>query len=335
MASSYASQQAPGFTNRIKNIAIVGASGTIGSKMVSALLAKNTFTLTAISRASSSATFDPTIKVAHVDYSDPSTLVSALTGQDALIITLSVSAARDTQATLIRAAASAHVPWILPNEFGMFNTEAAQNDTIGPSKTKDRDLIASLGASWIGLTCGFWYEHSLSGPQLFGFDISKREVVFFDDGSQKLNTSTYAQTGRAVAQILSLPVLPEDENDKTLTLSSYRNRMAFVSSFAVSQQDMFDSLKRVTGTSDAEWKVSSEPARERWASAREEVKKGNFAAFGKCLYTRYFYDDAGLFEKSHGLDNEKLGLPEEDLDEATRGAVEVGESGYWKTYGRR
>jgi NAD(P)-dependent dehydrogenase (short-subunit alcohol dehydrogenase family) len=331
----YASQQAPNFVNRLQNIAIVGASGTIGSKIVSALLAKNTFTITAITRADSKATFDPSIKIARVDYTNPSTLVTALQGQDCLIITLSVSAARDTQSKLIHAAASAHIPWILPNEFGMYNTEAAQLDTVGPSKTADRNLIASLGLAWIGLTCGFWYEHSLSGPQLFGFDISKRNVVFFDDGRQKLNTSTYAQTGRAVGEILSLPILPYDENDASLTLSSYRDRMVFVSSFAVSQRDMFESVKRVTGTVEGEWSVEVEAARERFAGAREEVRKGNYAAFGKCLYSRYFFDDEGLFEKSHGLDNGRLGLEEEDLDEATGRAVELVESGYWSTYGRR
>lgn len=119
---------------------------------------------------------------------------------------MTVTAAKDTQAKLIRAAAAAGVPWVLPNEFGMYNTDEAQNDTIGQSKTKDRQLIESLDLSYVGVTCGFWYEYSLPAPQLYGFDIAKREAVFFDDGTQKINTSTWGQTGRAVAAILSLPL---------------------------------------------------------------------------------------------------------------------------------
>lgn len=334
MALRYASQQASGFVNRIRNIAIVGASGNSGSHIVSSLLAKKQFNITAISRPDSKGTFPEGIKVAQVDYNNHDTIVSALKGHDALIITLSVFAPRDTQPKLIRAAANAGVQWILPNEFGMYNTEEAQNDTIGPGKSQDRALIESLGLTWIGVTTGFWYEHSLSGPGFYGFDISKREVIFFDDGTQKLNTSTWPQVGRGVAGLLSLPVLPDDENDEKTTLSSYRNRMAFISSFAVSQRDMFDSLKRVTGTSDSDWSISSVSAKERYAEAKEQMKTGNRQAFGRVLYTRYFYEDAGLYEKSHGLDNGKLGLSEEDLDEATRAAIKVGVDGYWRKYGQ-
>jgi hypothetical protein len=329
MATSYASRQAAGFVNRLKNIAIVGANGTIGSPIVSALLSKKTFNITAITRAGSTGTFAKGINVTRVDYDKPDTLIHALKNHDALIITMGVTAARDTQAKLIRAAADAGVPWVLPNEFGMFNTEEAQNDTVGNSKGVDRELIESLGLSWIGVTCGFWYEYSLSGPGLYGIDIGKREVVFFDDGNTKLNTSTWEQTARAVAAVLSLPVLPEDDKDEKLTLTSYRNRMLFVKSFAVSQRDMFDSLKRVTATADRDWKISSVSTKERFAKAKEDFKGGNRWAFATQLYTRYFIDDAGLFEKNRTLENEKLGLPVEDLDEATKKAVELQESGWW------
>jgi hypothetical protein len=330
MATSYASRQAPGFANRIKSIALVGANGTIGSHILSALLAKKAFNITAITRADSGHTFAESIKVAQVDYNNPATLVSALKGHDALIITMGVTAARDTQAKLIQAAADAGVPWVLPNEFGMFNTDEAQNDTVGDSKTKDRQLIESLGLSWIGVTCGFWYEWSLSGSGFYGIDIGKREVVFFDQGTTKLNTSTWEQTARAVANILSLPILAVDEKDESLTLASYRNRMLFVKSFAVSQRDMFDALKRVTKTAESDWNISFVSAKERFANAREEMKSGNRWAFATQLYTRYFIDDAGLFEKNHELENEKLGLPVEDLDEATEAAVKLQESGWWE-----
>jgi hypothetical protein len=317
----------------LKKIAIVGASGNIGLHITSALLAKNRFNITAISRNDSKATFAEDIAVAHIDYNKSDTIVQALKGQDALIITMSVFA-RGAQEKLIRAAADAGVPWVLPNEFGMYNTEEAQNDTIGPGKRLDRELIESLGvSSWLGVTCGFWYEYSLSST-FYGIDIKKREVVFADDGTQRLNTSTWAQVGRAVANLLSLPVSASHQSGPSL--EQYRNRMLYVSSFALSQREMFESAKRVTGTSDSDWKITSEPAKQRFANAKEKLKGGNHRAFGTLLYTRYFMDDeAGLFEKSHGLDNEKLGLPKEDLDAATKAAVDLANSDYWsKMYQR-
>jgi hypothetical protein len=311
----------------LKKIAIVGASGNIGSHITSALLAKNRFTLTAISRHDSKATFPSGIAVARIDYSKRETIVQALKGQDALIITMSVFA-RGAQEQLIRAAADAGVPWVLPNEFGMYNTEEAQNDTIGPGKRLDRELIESLRvSSWLGVTTGFWYEYSLSST-FYGIDIKKREVVFADEGTQRLNTSTWAQVGRAVANLLSLPVSASQQSGPSL--EQYRNRMLFVSSFALSQREMFESLKRVTGTTDSDWKITSEPAKQRFAHAQEKLRGGDHRAFGKVMYTRYLMDDeAGLFEKSRGLDNEELGLPKEDLDEATKAGVELAESDFW------
>ncbi|KAJ4377478.1 hypothetical protein N0V83_000303 [Neocucurbitaria cava] len=286
--------------NQIKNIAIVGASGNIGSQIATALLAKGQFNITAISRAESKGTFPQGIKIAHIDYNNPDTIVKALKGQEVLIITMGVLAAPDTQTKLIRAAAEAGVPWVLPNEYGMYTSEEVQNELIGPGKAKDRQLIEELGvSSWIGVVCGFWYAHSLSGPGLYGFDIAKREAVFFDEGTEKLNTSTFPQVGRTVAALLSLPVSSQGSTEGGPTLSDYRNSRVYTSSFALNQLQ----FRR----------------KNAMLKPGEQLKGGNRMAFGKVLYTRYFFpgDYAGLYEKIHGLDNEKLGLPQEDLDEAT------------------
>lgn len=317
-----------------KNVAIVGVTGNVGKYITQALLARKSFSVTAISRPDSKADFPQEVKVARVDYDDHNSIVDGLRGHDVLIITTSVWAPRDTSAKLIKAAAAAGIPWILPNEFGMFNTEEAAYETIGPGKKEDRGLIESLGVSaWIGISCGFWYEHSLSvlNGELYGIDIENRRATFFDDGAQRLNTSTWQQVGRAVAALLSLPI--EQQGAQT-SLGMYRNRMVYISSFAVSQREMVESAKRVTGTSDEDWKITFEPAEQRYEDACEALKKGDRIAFGRKLYTRYFYEDAGLFEKLHGLDNEKLGLPREDLDEATKAALELAQSGYWSKYGQ-
>jgi hypothetical protein len=110
-----------------------------------------------------------------------------------LIITISGHAGHDAQATLIRAAAEAGVPWIVPNEFrpSGANEQAGRDVVIGVPKKKDRELIEELGVSkWIGIACNFWYEYSLAGPGLYGIDIRKRELLWFDDGEKKIYAST-------------------------------------------------------------------------------------------------------------------------------------------------
>lgn len=133
-----------------------------------------------------------------------------------------------------------------------------------------------------------------------------------------------------------MPVSSEGSHEKVPTLSEYRNRMVYISSFAPNQREMFESLKRVTGTTDSDWTITSVPAKQRYNEAKENLEGGDREAFGKVLYTRYFFpgENAGLFEKSRDLENEKLGLPQEDLDQATKAALELEESGYWSKYGK-
>ena len=193
-----------------------------------------------------------------VDYNDHSSLVAALKGQDALIITMAVTAPPDTQKKLIAAAAEAGVPWILPNEFGADGTDAKLNEDtrIGVPKQAVRDAIEASGRAWIAIACGFWYEYSLAASEdTYGFDLRKRTAIFYDDGSTRLTTTTWPQTGLATARVLGLKLLPEDEADKSLTLEDYRNRFVFVESFNVNQQEMLESILRVTGDKKSDWTI--------------------------------------------------------------------------------
>lgn len=255
-------------------------------------------------------------------------MVDALRGQDVLIITLAVTAPRDTQSKLISAAASAGVPWIFPNEWSPdgANKQMLRDMMVGARAEAPRAQIEELGVSrWIGLSCGFWYEWSLPiGTGTFGFDIKNREAVFFDDGTQKISTSTWPQCGRAMAGLLSLKVLPEDESDKDLTLESFAYGWAYPTSFTVSQKDMFASLLRVTGTRESDWKISHEDSRVRWAKAKEEFEQGSRLAFRKTMYTRIFFPtgEGNLEQSGRKTLNGPLNLPKEDLDEYTKQCVD-------------
>lgn len=95
--------------------------------------------------------------------------------------------------------------------------------------------------------------------------------------------------------------------------------MVYVKSFTISQREMFASLLRTTGTVESDWTVTQAPARDLYAAGVAELKAGNRDGFIKLLYTRIFFDDGnGNFEANRGVRNEELGLPNEDLDEATR-----------------
>jgi hypothetical protein len=297
--------------------------------MTEALLKTGRHAVTAITRVDSNGTLPEGVQVKKVDYSNPSSLVEALQGQDALIITMAPMAPPDTQSKLIQAAADASVPWVLPNEWSPDTANEALVKDVFPFQKmrKARDLIEQLGkSSYTAVITSFWYEWSLAVPASYGFDFANRTVTLFDDGETKINTSTWPQVGRAVA---SLPIHPEGQ-DKDRCLDRFRNSQVYVSSFTVSQKDILDSVLRVTQTSLDDWKVTKEPAKERYLGGIEAMKKGDMMGFARMMYTRVFYpDDSGNFEKTKGTSNDLLGLPKENIDEATKVAIQRSKETSW------
>jgi len=332
MPVKYANSQAPGFQNRVESIAIVGAGGNVGRYVAEELLKTKKHKVTAISRTDSKNKLPEGVIVKHVNYDEPVTLIRALEGQDVLVITMNVMAPPDTQHKLIEAAAKANVPWVLPNEWGADPTQKKLIAEYFPGSTyaQIREYIEGLGKSdWIGAICSFWYEFSLAGsPYRYGFDFQNRSVTFFDEGTTAINTSTWDQCGRAVAALLSLKVLPDDENDKSPTLSQFRNNFMYLSSFNVSQKDVFASILRVTGAKESDWSVSYQNTKERYDEGFKMLKEGNRQGFAQLMYTRIFYPtDEGNYEKRGLLNNDLLGLPKEDFDDCTKRAVDMALSG--------
>lgn len=237
--------------------------------------------------------------------------------------------APDAQPKLIAAAKDASVKWIMPNEYGIDYErfpKVGDDTKLGPPAVAIRQSIRAAGLNFVSLACSFWYEFSLAGTSArYGFDFGKREVTFFDDGETKITTSTWLQCGRALVALLSLPVYPLHEQDQQLTLSHFRNRSASIGSFYVSQKDMFESVLRVTETKEADWKIDYEGAEARYKRGGELLARGHMEGYGMMLYARSFYKDSPV-DIQAVLDNDALGLPKEDFDEATKVAVEMAET---------
>lgn len=235
------------------------------------------------------------------------------------------TAPRDTHSKLVQAASKADVPYIMPNGYAgdIENIKLGEETMLGPVAKANRDEIERLGMQWIAVCCGFWYEYSLAGGEArLGFDFDKRSLTIYDDGNTKNSVSTLSQVGRAVAKMLSLKVLPDNENDRSLTVSQWLNKALYIKSFVVSQNDIFESVKRVTGTSDADWTVTHEATKKRYQDGLELVKGGNMAGFSKLFYARGFYPD-DQSDCSAKAQNELLGLPEENLDEFTQVGIDM------------
>jgi NmrA-like family len=302
-----------------RNIAIVGASGSVGSQTVEALLAYGIHTVTAISRSESTATFPAGVKVQRGPYENEEFLVTALRGQDVLILQVGIMAL-DSQIPLISAAAKASVPWVIPCEFASDNKHEKLNQEINlmTRKNKYREQIEQLGVSyWIGIINNPWFDWSFK-KAYWGIDINTRKATFFDGGVVKCNTTTLRKVGKSLAALLSLP---------DSKLSQFKNEFVYFSSFQVSQREIFDSVMRATGTQESDWVIESESAVEAAEAAKDSIRKGDGIKNVNLLFATLFREGYGGDYEAKGTVNNMLGLEHEDFDEVIRELVREVEAG--------
>lgn len=283
--------------------------------------------MTAVTRKDSKRKLPAGVTPAYIDYNDESSIVAALKGQQFLVITLSAFAPPDTHSKLVKAAAKAGVPYIMPNVYGYdpMNTKLTEETGMRFGLGTLQEIESLGGPSYVALTCGFWYEWSLAlGEQCYGFDIQARTATFFDDGKTKIDTSTWTLCGQTLAALLDLPI-----SGASPSIADWKNKALYVASFKVNQRDMLDSLNRVLGTTDKDWTISYEPSAERYQKGLDSMKRGDRSGFAKAMYSRTFYPNGDAdFESVHGLANDALGLPKENLDEATKRVVDMVTAGY-------
>lgn len=216
--------------------------------------------------------------------------------------------------------------WILPNDWSPDTAhEGLVKDISSLTPKPDiRKKIAALGKScYVAVSTGLWYELCLGAPQIFGIDMAAREATLFDDGTTKISVSTWEHIGRTVAALLSLPI-SKAQGDEQPCVEDFRNRNLYTSSFAVSQRDMLDSVFRVTKTNEQDWKITSQPAKERFELGREARQKAIPGPQGRMVWARCFMPDgAGNHEDRANINRRLLQLPREDLDQATLRAIEL------------
>ncbi|KAI1113078.1 hypothetical protein F5Y14DRAFT_418796 [Nemania sp. NC0429] len=294
-----------------RNVTLIGANGTVGAPILAALLAAGHKT-TVLTRPRSNANFPPAVAVHVGDYGDEPFVVSSLKGQDVLVMAVGHSA-YDAQIPLIKAAAKAGVPYIVPCEFSSDPTHAKLNAETQLMKAKApyRKLIEDLGiSSWIGVVNNPWVEFSMRHG-VYGIDLKKKTATFYDGGNVKANFTTLTRVGESLAALL---LLPDAE------LSKYKNQFVYLSSFHVSQRDLFASAMRATATTEKDWTITNMSS----DKVIHEAKEPTASAMTRLLafYPLMFKDGYGGDYNFKVIDPKKLNLETEDLDTVMKSLVQ-------------
>jgi uncharacterized protein YbjT (DUF2867 family) len=295
-----------------RKIAIVGASGQLGKPTLNSLLSKGVHTITAIQRDESTSKYPPEVVVKKGSFADESFLVRALEGQDVLLVIVPIPN-MDLGNLFIHAAAKAGVPYILPTEFGVDTPNVENEHSMMAPKMARRRLIEELGvSSWIAVIVNFWLDANIQSG-LWGIHVGDRKAEIFKGADAKISTTTVSRSGEGIAVLLSLP---EAE------LAQYKNTSYYFSSFELSQRDIFDAVKRVTGTTDSDWSITEKDANEIIRESELKLKDGDGYAEWYRLFVMFFQGAPGSNYEKKVVDLRKYGLPNENLDTVVKRAIE-------------
>ena len=310
----------------IKNVIILGASGSVGTPILDALLAEPSFNVTIVSRASSSASFPSHIPIVKIsDAFTTAELTEAFKGQDAVVVALSTSpvtaGGKDGLAfRLIDAALAAGVKRFIPSEFGANNLDPRARALVPTYDLKGGMLEYLIKAchdshgkmTWSSICCGSWLDWALDPAKsgnFLGIDVKGRQATVYDSGNRRFAVTSSKNTGLAVARVL---VYPE----------STANKQIFLCDFTVSTRQIVEALEVETKVN---FHLEEKECGPEIKQFREKFEAGDLNATFRLLAISFGADvDVGYdFEAEQEIWNGKLGLPKVTLEEVVREAVDL------------
>ncbi|PMB66860.1 hypothetical protein BM221_006517 [Beauveria bassiana] len=210
------------------------------------------------------------------------------------------------------ATGKAGVPWVMPTCYGtdIDNKKLMEENLTGALVYANIAAVEKNGLSWT-LVRVLAHERQL---------LRHRHCEAQGDA---IWSGRCAHLHVDVAAVPAGGGLPEDEQDADVTMERWHNRPLFIESFVASLRDMLDSLHKVLDTTDKDWTVEQVDAQRRYDEGKKLLGgPEGYLGFSHCLYTRTFFENGGG-DFSDKVVNEKLGLPEEDMEEATQRAKDM------------
>ncbi|KAH8164466.1 hypothetical protein CIB48_g3772 [Xylaria polymorpha] len=301
----------------LKNVALFGANGNLGTEALNALVSSRHFHVTVIKRESSAYTLPPALSTeAHLKTVDDelslASLEAALQSQDAVVVSIPL---RDPAQHLriASAAAAVGVRRLIPADYGSCDSDSARAQELVPlfkHKAGVRAHLQGLATAdptfaWTSLVCGHFFDWGLR-ENFLHFDLARRTALVLDRGEYRSSTSTLVRICEAVVAVLAA------DADAT------RNKVLFIQSFCVSQLDVLAALEKATG--GAKWEVSFVDSETFIKENKAKADAGDREAIEDLVFALGALD--GNWETRDGFSMDLLKLKNEDLDEVVKRVVD-------------
>ncbi|KAK3331839.1 hypothetical protein B0T19DRAFT_472846 [Cercophora scortea] len=280
---------------RFPSVALIGATGNLGAPVLQALLqAQPPFEyITVLTRSAPSnpSVYPPNVHVKVVDYASKDSLISALTGVDALVSTVAPGSI-DVQKTTIDAAVAAGVKFFVPSEFGLASNDNRLNRDFDDwaSKVEIQQYLAGQPIEYTLIFTGLFLDWGMQG---FLLNLKKKTVELWDDGEAVLALTTVGSIGKAVVSVLEGKAGGKTE--------------VRVKDIQLSQRRLFELAQEAVGSEG--WTVTKLDTAAAHALAKENVKNGlrdvSYAFLKRAISGGY-----GSLWGAEEDDSETLGLKE-------------------------
>ncbi|KAK0945841.1 hypothetical protein LTR29_002698 [Friedmanniomyces endolithicus] len=293
----------------IKNVALLGADGQLGSAILHALLSAN-YTVTVLKRHSSKSpdSYPAPVTVNRFpDDLEPHALASALQGQHALIASIKGSQTA-IQQRLAEACLISNVQRFIPADFGSCDSSTALTQELVPLYKRKAELRAYLqdlasrhpDFSWTSLVCGHFFDWSLEFVHLWP---AEHRADILDDGETRFSMSTLSRVAEATVRVLERP-------------AETRNRMLYVQSFCVTQREIIAAYEAVMGR---EWEVVAFESGKFRDEQKAKAEAGDAGANEELVWYLGTVDADWRSREDFAM--KLLGLEDEGLKEAVQKVV--------------
>ncbi|KAF4871022.1 Isoflavone reductase-like protein P3 [Colletotrichum siamense] len=303
----------------IRNVAVIGATGLLGSEIASALQ-KAGFIVTAIRRAESTAPVPVGMESIQIDINDTDALTSAFQGQDAVISAAPDPISFSSQKHWIDAAIAAGVKRIFPSEYSTnLDSPLAETLPVVTEKVRTRrylvEQIANTAgkSSWTSINNGPFFELVLGFGGL-GPDFRTKTAKWHNGGANLVGATRLPDIAETVCKIL------KDDNG---LYGEAENKSVYIHSAVVTEKQLTEMAEKVTGQ---KFHVEERDVEQVYQEAKERLQKGDKSGmmlfYLQMMYGKGYGGSESFQEMSW---NEKVGLKrltEQEIENIVRGVAE-------------